>query len=340
GAVAVAQRDLKQLLAASTAAQIGFVVLAAGIGATGGGTGQLVAHAAVKAGLFVAAGSWLTALGTKQFPGLRGAARRYPGVGAAATVGALALAGVPPLSLWATKEGILAEAGSGPLRMVGLAAAVISAVYSAKIIAAVLARPAGDEPLDDEEPGTRRVPMPATVTAAVFASAAAGLGALAVPAVAHGLEKVLGIEAQPVDLGGLLLGGILAIGALVVSVAVIRARPGVIRSLEQGPRGSWTGLRRLLSPAPAMAVARAAAVLDDRVIDGAVRGVARVATRAAAAFARADTGVIDGAVRGTARAFRQAGAAARRPQTGLLHQYYVQAVAGVGVLLALLLIVR
>ncbi|TFV79372.1 NADH-quinone oxidoreductase subunit L [Blastococcus sp. CT_GayMR19] len=340
GAVAVAQRDLKQLLAASTAAQIGFVVLAAGIGATAGGTGQLVAHAAVKAGLFVAAGSWLTALGTKQLPGLRGAARRYPGIGAAATVAALALAGIPPLSLWATKEGILAEADSAPLRVLGLAAAVISAVYAAKIIAVVLAAPTGDEPLDDEEPGTRRVPVPATATAVVFAIAAAGLGALAVPAVAGALEDVLGVEAQPVDLGGLLLGGVLAVAALVVSVVVVRARPGVVRALERGPLGTWVGLRRLLSPAPAMAVARVAAALDDRAIDGAVRGVARAVTRAAAASARADTGVIDGAVRGTARACRRAGAAARRPQTGLLHQYYVQAVAGVGVLLAFLLIVR
>ena len=76
------------------------------------------------------------------------------------------------------------------------------------------------------------------------------------------------------------------------------------------------------------------------VIDGAVRGVARVVTRAAAAVARADSSVIDGAVRSTARAFRRAGAAARRPQTGLLHQYYVQAVAGIGALLAFLLIAR
>ena len=142
------------------------------------------------------------------------------------------------------------------------------------------------------------------------------------------------------DLGGLLLGGALAVAALVLSVVVVRAWPGAVQALERGPLGSWTGLRRLLSPAPAMAVARAAAAVDDRVIDGAVRGVARVVLRAAAAFARADTGVIDGAVRGTARAFRRAGAAARRPQTGLLHQYYVQAVAGVGVLLAFLLIVR
>ena len=41
-----------------------------------------------------------------------------------------------------------------------------------------------------------------------------------------------------------------------------------------------------------------------------------------------------------ARAFRHAGGAARRPQTGLLHQYYAQAVVGLGFLLVLLLVVR
>lgn len=72
GAVAVAQRDLKQLLAASTAAQLGFVVMAAGVGAVGGGAAQLIAHAFTKAGLFLAAGAWLSVLGTKQLDDLWG----------------------------------------------------------------------------------------------------------------------------------------------------------------------------------------------------------------------------------------------------------------------------
>ncbi len=65
GLVAVAQRDLKQLLAASTCAQIGFMVLVAGVGGVGAGTAQLVAHAATKSLLFLPAGAWLSALGTK-----------------------------------------------------------------------------------------------------------------------------------------------------------------------------------------------------------------------------------------------------------------------------------
>ncbi|MDJ1137952.1 proton-conducting transporter membrane subunit, partial [Streptomyces iconiensis] len=65
GLVAVAQTDLKQLLAASSSAQIGFMVCAAGVGSVGGGTLQLVAHAAAKSLAFLVAGAWLTSYGTQ-----------------------------------------------------------------------------------------------------------------------------------------------------------------------------------------------------------------------------------------------------------------------------------
>jgi NADH-quinone oxidoreductase subunit L len=367
GAVAVAQSDLKQLLAASTAAQIGFVVLAAGVGATAGGTAQLVAHAAVKAGLFVAAGSWLTALGTKQLAGLRGAARRFPGVGAAATVAGLALAGVPPLSLWATKDEVLAGVQGTALTVVGLAAAVVSAVYAGRILVTVLARPTGDEALDVEEPGTRRVPLPSLTVAGVLAACAAVLGVLALPSVSDALGRLLDAEGEPSPgVGDLLLSGVLAVTVVALTVVVTRTRPGLIRAVERSPLSSWAGLGHLLSPRPALAVARALAAVDDRGIDRvvhglgaiargaarvvagvddrgidrAVAGVASATRRAAAASARIDTGVVDGAVRGVARALRRAGSAARRPQTGLLHQYYAQSVVGLGALLVLLLVVR
>jgi NADH:ubiquinone oxidoreductase subunit 5 (subunit L)/multisubunit Na+/H+ antiporter MnhA subunit len=341
GAVACAQRDLKQLLAASTAAQIGFVVLAAGAGATAGGTGQLVAHAAVKAGLFVAAGAWLTALGTKQLVGLRGAARRYPGVGAAATVAALALAGVPPLALWVTKEEVLAGVDGSALRLVGVAAAVVSAVYAGRILAVVLARPTGEEPLDVEEPGTRRVPGGAVGVAAVFAGAAVGLAALVLPPVGRALGDLVGAPAETAAaIQELLLAGVLAVIALGVTVAVERRRPGLVAALQRSPLGSWAGLGRLLSPRPALALARALATADDRGIDHAVWGVAAAAQRLATLLSRADVRIVDGAVLAVASALRRVGAAARRPQTGLLHQYYAQTVAGLGVLLVLLLVVR
>ncbi|MFW6691110.1 proton-conducting transporter membrane subunit [Streptomyces sp. MAR4 CNX-425] len=136
GLVAVAQRDLKQLLAASTCAQIGFMVLAAGAGATTGGALQLVAHAAAKSLAFLVAGFWLTAYGARTLPALRGAARRPRAAGAAFTVAALSLAGVPPLALWAAKDVLLAGALEyGPaLYAAGSAAAVVSAVYGVKAL--------------------------------------------------------------------------------------------------------------------------------------------------------------------------------------------------------------
>jgi NADH-quinone oxidoreductase subunit L len=136
GLVAVAQTDLKQLLAASTCAQIGFMVLAAGVGAVTGGTLQLIAHAAAKSLAFLVAGAWLTALGAKRLSALRGAARRHRTAGITFTIGALALAGVPPLALWAAKDVLLAGAleENAGLYAVGLAAAVISAAYSAKAL--------------------------------------------------------------------------------------------------------------------------------------------------------------------------------------------------------------
>ena len=139
GIVAVAQRDLKQLLAASTAAQLGFVVLAAAVGGVTAGTTQLVAHAATKALLFLAAGAWLSALGTKQLAALHGSARRWPLVGVTATVGLASLAGVAPLSLWASKEAVLAAAlpHSAALYGVGLVGAALSAAYAGRVLAVI-----------------------------------------------------------------------------------------------------------------------------------------------------------------------------------------------------------
>ena len=189
GVIAIGQSDLKQLLAASTAAQLGFVTLAAGIGATAGGTAQLIAHAATKALLFLIAGAWLAATGTKQLHALRGVGRRWPLVGVTFMIGALSLAGIPPLSLWLTKDSVLAAAleASPALYAAGLVGAVLAAAYSAKIIGVAWAAPVQDAAReagwDAEQPGTRHIPAGATGPLVVLAVGAAVLGILAAPGV-------------------------------------------------------------------------------------------------------------------------------------------------------------
>lgn len=337
GAVAAAQTDLKQLLAASTAAQIGFVVLATGVGATSGGTAQLVTHAAVKAGLFVGAGAWLSALGTKQLVGLRGAARRYRVIGVAVTVGALALAGVPPLALWSTKEDVIAGVQGGALRVVAMIAAALSALYAGKILLVVLAPVGANADLDTEQEGTRRVPPASMVVAAMLAVAAVVLGALALPRVTDALRSVIGgASVRSPSVGDLVLAGVITL----VVLGAVAAWPRAVTRLEGTSLARWAGLRTLLTPAPWLAIARAAAYVDERLIDRAVMALATGTGRLAGRLGRVDVDFVDGAGLHIAAAARRAGTAMRRPQTGLLHQYYAQAVVGLALLFVVLISVR
>lgn len=323
GAVAVAQRDLKQLLAASTAAQLGFVVMAAGVGAVGGGAAQLIAHAFTKAGLFLAAGAWLSVLGTKQLDDLWGVARRWRLLGWSATVGALALAGVAPLSLWATKDTVLAAAlhYSPALYAVGLAASALSAAYAGKVLTVLWRTKAADS-----SPGiTRDALGPNAFQQApivVLAVGAAAAGVLALPPAGSALTRALRGTASPPATALKLL------GSAALAVIVVAA---VAHWWVPEPRwaGGWLGLEQvahLLVVRPTFGLARILARFDDRVLDRAVEATAIHSLRAAHRLAHTDIRAVDGAVEAVAGWMRGLGELARRPQTGQLHQYYLAAV--------------
>ncbi|MEV4002255.1 proton-conducting transporter membrane subunit [Actinomadura sp. NPDC049753] len=325
GAVALAQRDLKQLLAASTCAQIGFMVLGAGAGALGGGTAHLVAHAAVKSLLFLCAGVWLGVLGRKRLDALQGAARRHRTVGAAFGAGALALAGVPPLSLWVTKDEILAGSGGSPaLLAVGLAASVLSAAYAAKALLAAFRPVAGG--------GAVRVPFAQRAPLVPLAFAGVVLGALGLPPVADAWRRLLGVPDESGPEAWLLaLSGVLAV-LTVGAVMAVRRIPEPAWALH------WLWLEVAVTVVvvrPAFAAARSLARFDDRVVDGAVRGVARGVRAIAGLAGRRVEFRVDGLVNAVGRAARGLGALARRPQTGQVHMYYAQA----AVVLAVLVVV-
>jgi len=347
GLVAVAQEDLKQLLAASTCAQIGFMVLAAGAGGVAGGVMQLVAHAAVKSLLFLAAGAWLTALGTKQLGALRGAARRYPVVGAAFTVGAVALAGLPPASLWVTKDEVLAAVlRHGPaLYATGLAAAVVSAVYAIKALWYVWQPVPADVAAgyDTEQPGTRRVARLAAAPLIALAVPAAALGVLALPVIAAPLRGALGAAAEPSSAWWqLTLSAVLAVAAS--ALTWWRAGAGVpVPAAVKGWLARWLGLERaamILIARPVLVFARLLAGFDDRVLDRGVSVIARGTVALAGAAARADDADVDGLIRRVAAGARRLGQLARRPQTGQLHTYYAQAAVALAVLTLVFILVR
>lgn len=112
---ALVQTDIKRVLAYSTMSQLGYMFMAAGVGAYEAAMFHLVTHAFFKALLFLSAGSVIHALGGEQnmfnMGGLRKAKElRVPWLGF--LLGALALSGIPPLAGFFSKEAIL---GTFPL---------------------------------------------------------------------------------------------------------------------------------------------------------------------------------------------------------------------------------
>lgn len=347
GLVALAQTDLKQLLAASTCAQIGFMVLAAGSAGITGGTMQLVAHAATKSALFLAAGAWLTALGTKTLPALRGAARRYPAVGVTFTVAAASLAGLPPLSLWVTKDAVLAatvERAPG-LYVVGLAAAVVSALYSVKAVWFVWQPepPGAETGRDTEQPGSREVSALAWPVLVVLAGVAAVLGVLGLPSVAEQMRGLLGAGPAATPMAWeLALSAALAVGPSAL-VWWWGDRPVPVTAALRRWLAAWLGFERVatvLVVRPTMALARALAAFDDRILDRAVMAVPALGLWLAQLTDRRTEIPVDGLVHRVARGAGWLGTLARRPQTGQLHHYYAQAVTVLAVLALLIILVR
>jgi NADH-quinone oxidoreductase subunit L len=112
---ALVQTDLKRVLAYSTMSQLGYMFMAAGVGAYEAAMFHLVAHAFFKALLFLAAGSIIHSLGGEQDMRNMGGLRKQPAMRTAwlgFTIGALALSGLPPFAGFFSKESIL---GTFPL---------------------------------------------------------------------------------------------------------------------------------------------------------------------------------------------------------------------------------
>ncbi len=111
GLIALVQWDIKRVIAYSTMSQIGYMFLAAGIGAYGYAMFHLLTHAFFKALLFLAAGVIIHHLAGEQDVRKMGGLRKVmPYTHAVFLVGALALAGIPPLSGFWSKDGIIASA--------------------------------------------------------------------------------------------------------------------------------------------------------------------------------------------------------------------------------------
>ena len=109
--IAVAQHDIKRVLAYSTISQLGYMFAGVGAGAYVAGMFHLTTHAFFKALLFLGAGAVIHALGGEQdMRRMGGLWRKLPVTAVTMVVAWLAISGIPPLSGFWSKDEILADA--------------------------------------------------------------------------------------------------------------------------------------------------------------------------------------------------------------------------------------
>ena len=139
GLIALVQFDIKRVIAYSTMSQIGYMFVAAGLGAYANAMFHLMTHAFFKALLFLAAGLVIHAVaGEQDIRKLRGVGKLMPRTRAAFLVGSLALAGIFPFAGFFSKDEILSAAlASGwyghILYVVGMVGAFLTGLYAFRL---------------------------------------------------------------------------------------------------------------------------------------------------------------------------------------------------------------
>jgi NADH-quinone oxidoreductase subunit L len=314
---ALGQRDIKRVLAYSTVSQIGYMFVALGCGLWAAGMFHLLTHGIFKGLLFLAAGAVIHALdGEQDLSRMGGLMKDLPAVSVTFIAGLMALAGIFPLSGFVSKDAILwggFERYGVFFWLAAFGGALATALYSAKLLSAFLGvRRAEGHP---HRPGPVIVAPLAVL--AVFALLA-GLPGLPLFTQGTFFSRFLGMPgAAPATAASHTLEVTLTV---LQSLAVLAVLAGAIRLFTRARRpadpavlAGGFGIDRLndwLFVRPLKACARFfAAVVDARVIDGAVNGLGSLSM----ALGRLAAGL----------------------QTGELRHYAVSLIAGAFALIAL-----
>ncbi|WP_165986777.1 NADH-quinone oxidoreductase subunit L [Streptomyces sp. YIM 98790] len=334
--VACAKDDIKKSLAGSTMSQIGYMMLAAGLGPIGYvfAIMHLVTHGFFKAGLFLGAGSVMHAMNDEVDMRRYGGLRRYmPVTFVTFGLAYLAIIGFPGLSGFFSKDEIIyaafAKGGTQGwiLGGVTLLGAALTAYYMTRMMIMTFfgekrwqkdAR--GKEPHPHEAPRVMTIPMIVLAVGSVGAGAYFSLG----ERFAHWLEPVTGLghEEAPISHG-------------MVSVAATAV-------MLIGVAGAWFQYGR--RPVPLVApvgrwVTRAARrdLLQDDVNHAVLVRPGNYLTRG---LVYVDHKLVDGVVNGTAAAFGGLSGRLRRVQNGYARSYAVSMFGGAAVLVAVTLLMR
>lgn len=333
--VGCAKDDIKKALAASTMSQIGYMMLAAGLGPIGAAFAifHLLTHGFFKAGMFLGAGSVMHGMNDsvdmRRFGRLSGAMKI---TWATFGLGWLAILGIFPFSGFWSKDKIIEAAFIGEgwrpwvFGTTALLGAAITAFYMSRLFFMTFQGGQDNKRWPkDAHPHESPLLMTAPMMILAIGSAVLGLGLGVSNGLVHWLEPVTGAhgEEEPVIPAGVLIG--LTTVLVLLGVALAWRMYWQAKVPETAPRGSLLtraarrdlfqdDLNEALFMRPGQYLTRWLVYVDNRGVDGAVGGLAAL------------VGGLGGRL--------------RRVQTGLVRSYAASMLAGVVVLLGGVLAVR
>jgi NADH-quinone oxidoreductase subunit L len=329
--IAVAQTDIKKVLAYSTVSQLGFMFLAIGSGAYVAAIFHMVTHAFFKALLFLGSGSVIHGMHHEQDMRKMGALRKLmPITGFTFIIGWLAIAGIPPFAgFWSKDEVLLyAFANNRLLWLIGVITALLTAYYMTRQVIMVFF---GEARWNDhaEENGAHgdHTPHESPWTMVTPLVILAGLsivgGAMQLPFsksthfLEHWLEPV--IHHSEVSISGTWA---YSNKWLLLVVAIVIAVSGVVAAIAVYAKGKFKAIEPKIL---------ADAWRYDSAVSAIVGGPGRAAFGGVAAF---DAKIVDGAVNGIGTEVRAASGLLRKVQSGLVRSYAFVIGLGAVVLLA------
>ena len=306
--IAVAQDDIKKVLAYSTVSQLGFMFVALGVGAYGVAVFHVYTHAFFKACLFLGAGSVIHAMsGEQDIKKMGGLAKKIPVTFATFAVATAAIAGIPPLSGFFSKDEILWFAlasdrgGSWLLLAVMSFTALLTAFYMFRLLwLTFFGKP---RMIKEVEHHIHESPPSMTLVLIVLALLSAVGGFLSIPHFLEPMVALPGVRPEMAAFHYWVVGGSIAIAAAGLAGAAWYFSGDASRAARV--KENFAGLYRVLSNKyfvdelydrainrPLLWVSDAVFLkLGDRMLlDGTLNGLASMAQRAAGRLSRVQTG--------------------------------------------------
>jgi multicomponent Na+:H+ antiporter subunit D len=172
---AIYQTNVKRLLAYSSVAQIGYMLLGIGLATQSGvaaGVVHMFNHALIKGGLFMVVGCFALRIGSVRLVDLQGAAKTMPWTCFAWALGGLGLIGVPMTAGFVSKWMLLTatmEQGNWPVAILMLISSLLAVIYVWKVVEAIyFAEPSEKAKAASEAPLVMLLPMYAVIIASIF----------------------------------------------------------------------------------------------------------------------------------------------------------------------------